>query len=132
MAYGMVTIYGMNPRVGQVSFNDPRGEYQFKKIYSEETARIIDEEVRTIISNAYEKTKALLIEKRGALEKVALVLLEKEVIFQTDLVDLIGERPHPPHQYHTDYLEVEATPVVETSNNSENGSTLEPAESETK
>ncbi len=132
MAYGMVTIYGMNPRVGQVSFNDPRGEYQFKKIYSEETARIIDEEVRTIISNAYEKTKALLIEKRGALEKVALVLLEKEVIFQTDLVDLIGERPHPPHQYHTDYLEVDSAPIIEPSNNGENGSTLEPAESETK
>lgn len=93
MAYGMVTLYGMNPKVGPVSFNDPQGEYQFRKPYSEDTAKIIDDEARTLIENAYIKTKDLLRERRKELEMVAQELLTKEVIYQADLERMIGPRP---------------------------------------
>ncbi|MFN3850463.1 MAG: ATP-dependent zinc metalloprotease FtsH [Spirosomataceae bacterium] len=95
MAYSMVTIYGMNDKIGNVSFYDSKGssEYSFSKPYSEETARMIDEEVRKLIDSAYQKTKELLTEKRDALEKIAQELLKKEIIFQGDVEDLIGRRP---------------------------------------
>jgi cell division protease FtsH len=93
MAYGMVTLYGMNPKVGAVSFHDPTGEYQFRKPYSEDTARMIDEEVRELIEKAHEKTRELIMERREELEKIAQELLVKEVIYQTDLVRLVGPRP---------------------------------------
>lgn len=94
VAYGMVTLYGMNPKVGPVSFNDPQGEYQFRKPYSEDMAKLIDDEARKLIENAYEKTKELIREKRHELELVAQELLAKEVIYQADLERLIGPRPN--------------------------------------
>jgi cell division protease FtsH len=93
MAYAMITIYGMNEKIGNVSFNDPKGEYGFGKPYADETAKIIDDEVRNMINEAYERTKALLVEKKDQLEKIALALLETEVLFQSDLEELIGKRP---------------------------------------
>jgi AFG3 family protein len=92
-AYAMVTLYGMNERVGQFSFRDENGEYSFTKPYSEETARIIDEEVKKIVDQAYERTKKLLVDHYDQLETLAQELLKKEVIFKDDLVRLIGERP---------------------------------------
>jgi len=93
IAYGMVTVYGMNDKVGNVSFNDQSGEYQFKKPYSESTARIIDEEVRKIIDDSYARTKTLLLERRSELETIAEELLDKEILFKVDLENLIGRRP---------------------------------------
>lgn len=94
MAYGMVTIYGFNGKIGNVSFYDSKAsDYSFQKPYSEATAQIIDQEVRTIIDVAYERTKKLLMEKSRELEIVAQELLKKEIIFQTDLEVLIGKRP---------------------------------------
>ena len=93
VAYGMVRYYGMNDKVGNVSFADRTGEYQFKNPYSDETAQLIDEEVRIIIKNAYDRTRELLLENKDKLEKVAKELLEKEVIFRADLERLIGRRP---------------------------------------
>jgi len=94
LAYSMVAIYGMNEKVGQVSFRHD-GEYNFTKPYSEATARLIDEEVKKILDHAYERTKALLKDKRQELEVIAQELLKKEVLFKDDLVKLIGERPFP-------------------------------------
>ncbi len=94
VAYGMVTLYGMNPKVGPLSFNDPNGEYQFRKPYSEELARVIDEEVRLLVENAYNKTKDLLRERRHELEMIAQELLQKEVIFTGDIERLVGPRPN--------------------------------------
>jgi cell division protease FtsH len=103
MAYAMVTVYGMNRKIGNVSFYDPQGgEYNFTKPYSEDTAKAIDEEVRNIIEAAYQRTKNLLIEKRDALEAVAQELLKKEVIFQQDLEALIGKRPFSNHAHYFD------------------------------
>ncbi|NJL14265.1 MAG: ATP-dependent zinc metalloprotease FtsH [Microscillaceae bacterium] len=94
MAYAMVTIYGMNDKIGNISFYDSKqSEYAFTKPYSEETAKIIDEEVKHIIDSCYDRTKQLLIDKNQALEIVAQELLAKEIIFQTDLERLIGKRP---------------------------------------
>jgi cell division protease FtsH len=93
IAYSMVTIYGMNEKVGNVSFYDPAQENSFTKPYSEETSKLIDEEVRKLIEEAYEKTKQLLTEKKVQVEKLAEALLEKEVLFQSDVEALIGKRP---------------------------------------
>lgn len=94
MAYSMVTIYGMNRRIGNVSFYDSKqSDYAFNKPYSEATAQTIDEEARLIIETAYKRTLDLLTMHRQHLETLAKELLDKEILFQNDLVRLIGERP---------------------------------------
>ena len=93
LSYAMVTIYGMNDKVGNVSFNDTQGEYQFNKPYSEKTSEMIDIEVRNQIDKAYQRTKQLLTDKRDGLEKLAEKLLEKEILFQSDLEEILGKRP---------------------------------------
>jgi len=99
MAYAMVTIYGMNEKVGNVSFYDPQDQYSFKKPYSEETAKLIDEEVKKLIDSAFQRTMKLLKDKREQLELIAQELLKKEIIFQADLERLIGERPFGVHHH---------------------------------
>ena len=93
LAYAMVTIYGMNDKVGNISFNDTQGEYQFNKPYSEKTSELIDQEVRAQINKMYERTKKLLTDNRGGLIKLADKLLEKEILFQSDLEEILGKRP---------------------------------------
>jgi len=93
LAYAMVTIYGMNEKVGNVSFNDTQGEYQFNKPYSEKTSELIDDEVRNQINAVYARTKKLLNDKRDGLEKLANKLIEKEILFQSDLEEILGKRP---------------------------------------
>ncbi len=94
MAYSMVSVYGMNEKVGNVSFFDAQqGEYNFTKPYSDETAKMIDQEVRALIDKAYIKTKELLTEKKEQVIKLAEELLVKEVLFASDLETLIGKRP---------------------------------------
>ena len=105
LAYSMVTIYGMNEKVGHVSFHDPQGEYGYQRPYSEKTAELIDQEVRALIQKAYDVTKNLLSEKRAEVEKVAKALLEKEILFKADLEVLIGPRPYDP---------IEEAVVIET------------------
>jgi cell division protease FtsH len=94
MAYNMVTVYGMNAKIGNISFHDPTQEQTFTKPYSEETGKLIDEEVRGIVEKAYIRTLALLTERRGELEKLAKELLDREVLFQSDVEALIGKRPY--------------------------------------
>jgi AFG3 family protein len=94
LAYSMVTVYGMNEKLGNISYYDSKGsDYQFNKPYSETTAREIDEEVRKIIAEAYTRTKKLLQSKKDKLTILAEQLLEKEVLFQSDLEALVGPRP---------------------------------------
>jgi cell division protease FtsH len=93
MAYSMVTVYGMNEKVGNVSFYDPQQENAFTKPYSDDTAKLIDFEVRHLIDTAYERTKQLLTARKEEVEKLANALLEKEVLFQSDVEALIGKRP---------------------------------------
>src|ERR1051325_1739249 len=88
-AYSMVTVYGMNSKVGNVSFYDPSAENSFTKPYSEETSKLIDQEVRKLIDKAYEATKQLLTVKTREVKLLAEALLEKEVLFQSDVEALI-------------------------------------------
>jgi len=93
LSYAMVTVYGMNDRVGNISFYDPQQDQVFTKPYSEETGKIIDEEVRKLVDQAYQRTIDLLTEKKAEVEKIALALLDREVLHQQDVEDLIGKRP---------------------------------------
>ena len=92
LSYAMVTVYGMNEKVGNVSFYDPQQDTTFTKPYSDDTAKVIDEEVRKLIDSAYQRTINLLTEKREQLNKIAEALLEKEILFKADLEELIGKR----------------------------------------
>ncbi|MEX0967349.1 MAG: ATP-dependent zinc metalloprotease FtsH [Bacteroidia bacterium] len=94
LSYNMITVFGMNAKIGNVSYNDPQGEYGMVKPFSEKTAEMIDEEMRLFIEAAYIRTKELLLSKKSELEKVAKALLEKEIIFQNDLEALLGPRPY--------------------------------------
>ena len=93
LAYAMTAVYGMNDKVGNVSFNDSSGESQFQKPYSDQTAQLIDEEVRVLITAVYDRTKQLLLDNQEGLIKIAEKLLEKEILFQADLEEILGKRP---------------------------------------
>lgn len=94
MAYSMIAIYGMNKKVGNVSFYGLQQD-QFNKPYSDDTARLIDEEVRAMIDEQYERAQNLLTEKREELNALANALLENEVLHKSDVERLIGARPTP-------------------------------------
>jgi AFG3 family protein len=94
IAYSMITVYGMNDKVGNISYYDPNQENVFTKPFSEETGKMIDEEVRKLIDKAYQITKKLLTDKKGDVEKLAQELLKKEVLFKSDVEALIGKRPY--------------------------------------
>ncbi|SDE77864.1 cell division protease FtsH [Mucilaginibacter pineti] len=124
LAYGMVKIYGMNDKVGNVSFYDPQGENQFSKPYSDSTAELIDSEVRKLIDEVYAKTKELLIKHRDGLELIAAKLLEKEVLFQADLEELLGKRPF---EHRTAYDKfVNGEPALIPDNNAIPDSLIKP------
>jgi len=94
-AYASVVYFGLNPRIGNISYYDSTGlsEYAFSKPYSEKTAEIIDEEVKKMTDIAYQRAKNILSEKKEFLTKLAERLLEKEVIFKEDLEEILGKRP---------------------------------------
>ena len=92
-AYAMVSIYGLNDKIGNRSYYDSRGDQMFTKPYSEETSRIIDEEVGKIIDGAYERAKEILRNHFDKLNSLAESLLKNEVIFREDVERIIGERP---------------------------------------
>ncbi|KAL6048778.1 AFG3-like protein 2 [Balamuthia mandrillaris] len=93
-AYAQIIRYGMNPDVGAVSFAPPRDDrIVVEKPYSEATARLIDEKVHELVTQAYQRTEVLLREKRDLLEQVAKRLIIKEVIAADDLVEILGKRP---------------------------------------
>lgn len=94
MAYSIVTVYGMNKEIGNLSYYDSKqSEYNFQKPYSESTSEKIDKEVKAMIDFCYQRTKKLLNDHREQLEIIAKELLEKEILFQNDLERLIGKRP---------------------------------------
>ena len=103
MAYSMISVYGMNEKVGNVSFYGMQQD-QFNKPYSDETARLIDDEVRKLIDIQYARAQKLLIDKRDELNLLAKHLLQKEVLLKSDVERLIGKRQEeevhvPMHNY---------------------------------
>lgn len=113
MAYGMVTVYGLNDEIGNISFHDSKqSDYAFTKPYSEYTAQKIDQEVKKLVDRAYKMTKELLSSKRKELDILAKALLEREIIFQSDLVGLIGERPFESLTTYQEFMDKEEIPEV--------------------
>lgn len=96
MALSMVTVYGMSEKLGNISYYDSQNEggmFGFNKRYSENTAQLIDDEVKRIVLECYERTLALLRQHREMLTHMAETLLEKEILGAKDLVEMLGDRP---------------------------------------
>lgn len=124
-AYAMVVYYGMSDRLPNVCYYDSTGqEYGFSKPYSDERARLIDEEVSRIISEQYERAKALLKEHAEGHAKLAEVLVSREVIFTEDVENIFGKRPWVSR---TDEI-LAAKEKSESSESSENSESSESSE----
>ncbi|KAK4441107.1 ATP-dependent zinc metalloprotease FTSH 8, mitochondrial [Sesamum alatum] len=93
MTYAQVAVYGFSEKVGLLSFPQREDGFEMSKPYSSKTAAIIDTEVREWVSKAYDKTVQLIQEHKEQVAKMAELLLEKETLYQEDLVQLLGERP---------------------------------------
>tara|TARA_B100001741_G_scaffold310567_1_gene310111 strand:- start:49887 stop:51851 length:1965 start_codon:yes stop_codon:yes gene_type:complete len=92
-AYAMISIYGMSKKIGNISYYDSSGQNNgFTKPYSEERAKIMDNEVTSLVETQYERAKKVLLDNKEKLEKLANSLLENEVIFKSDLEKIFGER----------------------------------------
>ena len=117
-AQAMVTIYGLNDKVGNISYYDSSGqsEFSFGKPYSEETAKLIDEEISKLIESQYQRAITILTENRDKLDALANKLLEKEVIFREDLEEIFGKRAWDP--------ELTENPVSSVDNPAEAGNVL--------
>ena len=94
-ARAMVTIYGLNDKLGNITYYDSSGqnEYNFSKPYSEETAQVIDNEISILIETEYQRAIKILEDNKEKLEQLANILIEKEVIFKDDLQTIFGKRP---------------------------------------
>jgi cell division protease FtsH len=92
-AYAMVSMYGLSDKIGNISYYDSQGQQGFTKPYSEETARIIDEEVSLMIEEQYKRAIEILSKNKDKLAELAEALLIDEVIFKENLIKIFGERP---------------------------------------
>ena len=94
-ARAMVAIYGLNDKIGNITYYDSSGqEWQFNKPYSEKTAEIIDQEIKKLVDRQYQRALDILRKHKDKLIKLAERLMKKEVIFREDLEEILGPRPH--------------------------------------
>ena len=128
-AYAMVTVYGLNPVVGNISYYDSSGsgDYNFHKPYSEKTAELIDQEVKKLIEGQYSRAVELLEDNKDKLTLLASQLLEKEVIFKEDLITIFGKRLYGEEEHLADE---EVTLLVDTTTPETASDEAEPDESE--
>jgi len=116
-AYAAIAYYGMNDKVGNISFYDMQNNSTFSRPYSEETARMMDEEARKFIDEQYVRAQALLRDKRDLLDILANELLTKEVIFKDDLERLLGKRPFDKTDNPDANMTTESTPNTDATAN---------------
>ena len=132
-AYAMVAYYGMSPKVGNISYYDTTGQRDmFTKPFSEQTAQMIDEEVRRIVDEVVVMTREIINAERENIERIADILLEKETIFSEDIEAVLGKSAQ---QVAKEALEAE-TPKTETEETAEGANTeikyvIEPAVEDT-
>ena len=132
-AYAMVAYYGMSPKVGNISYYDTTGQRDmFTKPFSEQTAQMIDEEVRRIVDEVVVMTREIINAERENIERIADILLEKETIFSEDIETVLGKSAQ---QVAKEALEAEA-PKAETEATAEGANTeikyvIEPAVEDT-
>lgn len=117
-AKAMVTIYGLNDKVGNLTYYDSSGqsEYNFTKPYSEKTSELIDKEISNLIESQYQRAIALLTENKDKLTQLAEILLDKEVIFKDDLQNIFGERPFAKKESHLSEVRESEESAPSTSN----------------
>ena len=116
-ARAMVTVYGLNDKIGNITYYDANGqnEFGFTKPYSEETAKQIDEEISKIVEREYKRALSLLRKHKKKLTELAEHLLEKEVIFKDDLVTIFGKRPFEKENTVEDKVESSSTKKIKKS-----------------
>lgn len=90
--YAMIAYMGMSDKLPNLCYYN-NDEYGFQKPYSDETAKLIDEEARRMIAEQYERAKALLLEKREGHNQLAQILIDREVIYASDVENIFGKRP---------------------------------------
>jgi AFG3 family protein len=105
MVYNMIQLFGMNPRLGQLAFPKDPNAFWEERPYSEKTAQAMDEEAKTLVDTAYQRTLTLIREKKDAVEKVASTLLAQETINHDDIVELIGPRPFVGDAMYNEFIE---------------------------
>ena len=104
MVYSTIQLYGMNPRLGQLAFpKDPNAMFDDRP-YSEKTAKAMDEEAKTIVDEAYQRTLNLLRSRKDDVEKVAKLLLDKETITHDDVLELVGPRPFKTNPQYDEFI----------------------------
>ena len=121
-AYAMVSIYGLNKRLGNISFYDSQGRDMFTKPYSDDTAKIIDEEVSQLIESQYQRAQEILNNHKEKLIQLADKLLTEEVIFKENLEEIFGKRPWDPKEEAdtTEAISSIETPQEPTTEQNEN------------
>lgn len=119
-ARAMVSVYGMNAKIGNISYYDPQNEGSFQKPYSEETGKIIDQEIKAISDQAYQRALALLTERKNEVQIIAEELLKKEVLFRDDLERLIGKRPFETTTNNSDIIPAADSPSISELDNDVN------------
>ena len=131
-AKAMVTIYGLNEKIGNLTYYDSTGqsEYSFAKPYSETTAELIDKEISNIIETQYQRAINLLTENKDKLTQLAEILLDKEVIFKDDLQRIFGDRPHHKNNGEEKKLTDQSPEEVQGSQNSQANNETFPDNSE--
>ena len=127
-AFAMVAYYGLNPKIGNISYYDSTGQSEmgFTKPFSEKTAEAIDQEVHKMLEEAYQRAKQILSENRDQLDKLAALLVEREVIFREDLEEIYGKRP-----FDEEAKAEEQQPKEDTAETIDTETTIAEKESET-
>ena len=108
LVYSTIQTYGMNSRVGQLAYPQDSDGMPGDKPYSDATAEAMDEEARQIVDDAYQRTLALVRERKEEVEKVANLLIERETITHDDMIDLIGARPFEGDSQYQEYVSARA------------------------
>ncbi len=130
MAFSLVAYYGMSPKIGNISYYDSTGqsEWNFTKPFSEQTNQAIDEEVKRMVDEAYQRAKEILLASRDKLDQLAKVLFEREVIFREDVENIYGPRPWEKKEENAEPKAENAEPATENGNKDAAGE--EPAKNE--
>ena len=127
-AYAMVAFYGMSPKVGNISYYDATGQRDmFTKPFSEQTAQLIDEEVRRIVDEVVALTREIINAERENIERIADVLLEKETIFSDDIEAVLGKSAQQIAKEEAEALESAKVADVEATDEAANDSANEGA-----
>jgi AFG3 family protein len=108
IVYSTIKTYGMNSNVGQLAYPQDSGDMPGERPYSDATAEAMDDEARAMVDAAYNRTVALIRERKDQVDMVAKLLMEKETITHDDMIDLIGERPFEADQQYQEYISARA------------------------